>query len=54
MERAASDSQRQAIRRHADMVVRSGRDSITETNDREDLEARYAQLDRIAAASPGL
>jgi uncharacterized membrane protein len=53
IERATTDDQRQAIQRHADMVVRSGRENISETNDCEDLEERYAELVRIAGTSPG-
>ncbi|HEU18598.1 MAG TPA: DUF2254 domain-containing protein [Deltaproteobacteria bacterium] len=42
--RARNSEQRQAILRQADMIVRASQESITEKNDRDDVQQRYQDL----------
>jgi uncharacterized membrane protein len=41
---ATGDTQRQAVRLHAQMVYRAGLESLTEEKDRRDLEERFRQV----------
>jgi uncharacterized membrane protein len=47
--RARTDEQRRAIIRHGMLVASTGREQVTATSDREDLEARIARLESLAA-----
>ena len=50
VEYTTSDDQRAAIRRQADMILRSAENDITEPNDLEQVRERFERLVAVAAA----
>jgi uncharacterized membrane protein len=51
-EYAGSSDQRAILTGHADMILRAGEESVTEKNDREDIQAAYAAMIAVGGRRP--